>query len=283
MSAIEKTNKLERKEIPVGDLKPAKINPNTMKDKEFDLLIDNIEKVGITDPVLVRPDGEKFRIIGGHHRWKAAQYLNFKTVPCTVIDDPDFDEEAEQAQLIRHNVIHGSMDPEQFMNLYYEFASKYPDDVIQETFGFADQKEFQKLINQAAKSLPKEMQGKFKEAAKELKTVDDLANLLNKMFTKYGDTLPFGYMVVDYGGKESVWLRVTNPTYKALDVIADVCIENRRTMDDVIGTVLQKMAKGDLKELVQEVIENSPEVDLPSGLQTKPTKDNIEAYGELEE
>ena len=104
MTAIEKTRKLERKDIPLGLLVKNEGNPNKMSAREFDLLVDNIEKTGLTDPVLVRPlpkgkkEPQRYRIVGGHHRYDAAAFLGFEAVPCTVIDDPAFDEHAEASR-----------------------------------------------------------------------------------------------------------------------------------------------------------------------------------------
>lgn len=276
MDALTKTQKLRREDIAVELLEPNPKNPNKMTPRQFDLLVDNIQQTGLTDPVLVRalPNG-RYRIVGGHHRWEGAKYLGFATVPCTIIDDPDFDEELEQFQLVRHNVIKGQMDAEAFVKLYAEVAGKYSDDILQESFGFAEEAEFKKLINATAKSLPKEMQGKFKEAAKELKTIDGLARLLNEMFTKYGDSLPYGYMVFEYGGSESVWLQVEKATLKALYVLGDICRENAVTMDDVVGGVLKAIAKGEFKEKVEAIVKKAPKVEIPAGLQTTPTKDHI--------
>ena len=111
---------------------------------------------------------------------------------------------------------------------------------MQDAFGFAEEKEFKRLIEQTAKALPdKHLQDKFKEAAAEIKTIDGLSKLLNTMFTKYGDTLPFGYMIFDHAGQRSMWLRIEGKTMKALDLIGDMCIEHGRTVDDVIGCVVQ--------------------------------------------
>ena len=92
MSASEKTERLLRLSLPVTALVKNEANPNKMAAREFDLLIDNIERTGLTDPILVRPlDYEKvfeiatkfdmpdlglvltkeelkYRIVGGHHR-----------------------------------------------------------------------------------------------------------------------------------------------------------------------------------------------------------------------
>ncbi len=301
MAALDKTKNLLRLDLPVQLLQKNDANPNKMSAREFDLLVDNFEKTGFTDPVLCRPidlalvtdltenaKGEEliehlvasdceFRIVGGHHRFDAASYLGFEKVPCTIIMDPEFDEEQEKFQLVRMNMIRGKMDPQAFFDLYNSLAEAYSDEILQDAFGFAEEAEFKKMIEQTAKSLPDpKLQKKFKEAAAEIKTIDGLSKLLNEMFTKYGDTLPYGYMIVDHGGQRSMWLRIEGKTMKALDVIGELCIENQRTMDDVVGGIVQLIAKGDLADQVAKIIKKAPAVQLPDGLAVTPTKDNIE-------
>jgi hypothetical protein len=308
VAALDKTKNLLRVDLPVGLLVKNSNNPNKMSAREFDLLVDNLEKTGLTDAILVRPfeiaavlwadndnkddpdgfvstltDNEvKFRIVGGHHRLDAASYLGFEKVPCTVILDPDFDEEQEKFQIVRMNMIRGKLDPQAFFDLYQSLSEAYTDEILQDAFGFAEEAEFKKLIEQTAKQLPDvKLQQKFKEAAAEIKTIDGLSKLLNHMFTTYGDTLPYGYMIVDHGGQRSMWLRVDGKTMKALDLVGDLCIENQRTVDDIIGGVVQLIAKGDLKEQVDKLIKKTPAVELPANLTVSPTKDNIEKVASL--
>ena len=225
---------------------------------------------------MLTKDELKFRIVGGHHRFDAAAYLGLEDVPVTVIMDDSFDEDQERFQLVRMNMIRGKLDPQAFFDLYNSLAPAYSDEVLQDAFGFADEAEFRKLIDQTAKALPdKNLQKKFKEAAEEIKTIDGLSKLLNEMFTKYGDTLPFGYMVFDHGGQRSMWLRIEGKTMNALDLLGTLCIDQARTVDDVIGGILQLAAKGELKEHVDKVIGKTPAVELPAGLSVAPTKDNL--------
>lgn len=302
MNAREKTDKLVREEIPVELLIKNEANPNKMSSRAFDLLIDNMQRTGITDPILVRPvdmeaaiklydstdenveftnpdTGEelKFRIVGGHHRYDGAIYLGFETVPCTVILDPEFDEEQETFQIVRMNVIHGKLDPQAFFNLYQKYADKYGDAILQDSFGFADEAEWNRLVNQAAKQLPdKDTQKKFKEAAQQVKTIDGLAALLNKMFTMYGDTLPYGYMVFDQGGQRNLWLRSTKKTMKAAETLGGLCIEKEVTMDDIVGLLLEHALGKDGKELLEGLFDKAPKVDIPGNMIGVPTKDKIE-------
>jgi len=302
MSAQAKTQSLARMEIPVSLIDPNPLNPNRMKPRAFDLLVNNLQEMGFTDAALMRAKdialfneirlkhGDdrakiraeliekdcRFETIGGHHRIDGAKYLGFEDVPATIPTDPDFTEEFANFQMIRHNVIRGEMDPEQFVTLYAQYAGKYDDDLLQELFGFAEEAEFKRLITATAKGLPKEMQDKFKDAAKEVKTIDGLARILNKLFTDHGDTLPFGYLVFDYGNEDSVWVRCEKPTIKAIYVVGDICKEHQVTMDDVLGRIVQLIAKGELKATVDDILHKMPKVKIPDGLQTLPTKDHIE-------
>ena len=301
MSALEKTRELLRLDMPLGLLVKNEKNPNKMNAREFDLLVDSIEQSGVTDAILVRPldfnkvrlmatkwanDGlvqqfekqeQKFKIVGGHHRFDAVSYLGFETVPVTVIMDPKFDERRETFQMVRMNTIHGKLDPAAFFKIYSDLTDDYTDEVLQEAFGFADDAEWKRLVNQTAKALPtKELQDKFKEAAAEVKTIDGLSTLLNQMFTKYGDTVPFGYMIVDWGGQKSVWIRVSKKTMDAVDAIGTLCMDKQRTMDDVFGGVVKLIASGQLKDQIEKIVADTPEVKLPKNLMVAPTKDNLE-------
>lgn len=301
MSALEKTKRLLRLDLPIGLLDKNEDNPNKMSARAFDLLIDNLERTGLTDPILVRPQdlplvmtsvakavdeetlldliteqGCRFRIVGGHHRYDGASYLGFDTVPVTIIMDPDFDEDQEKFQLVRMNMIRGKLDPDAFFAMYNSLSDKYADEILQDSFGFAEEAEWKKLITQMSKTLPdKVTQEKFKEAAAEIKTIDGLSKLLNEMFTKYGDTLPFGFMVFDHAGQRSMWLRIEGKTMNALDVIGTICIESDRTIDEVVGALLQRLAKGELEEVLTAILKKTPAAKLPKGLAVAPTKENL--------
>lgn len=305
MSGQTKTKNLLRVEVPIALLEDNPDNPNQMSDKEFNLLVANIEAEGFTENVVCAPkdlddlnyfremqkqfkkdlpalwdqmaaDGKKFRITSGHHRKKAAQFLDFVAVPSTIILNEEFDADQQDFQLVRHNVIHGKMSPSKFMSLYNKHEAKYGAEVMAELFGFADQDLLDELIDQAEKSLPNEMKKKFKEAAAEIKTVDDLAKLLNTLFTAYGDTLPYGFMFLDYGGKQSVWLRINKKTLDAAHVVGDRCVHEKRTVDDVLGRILQLIATGKAEEFLSEVVKSTPPADIPEGFKGMPTADVLE-------
>jgi len=249
LTVQERTAKLLRIDVGIDELVPNELNPNQMNDAEFNMLYDNIERMGVTDPILVRThptEKGKYRIVGGYHRWEVAKLHGMETVPVTIIDDPEFDEDMEKFQLVRHNIIHGSMSPQRFMKLFDSLSKKYSDDVASEMFGFTDEEEFRKLVQLTAKGLPNEMQAQFKEAASEIKTIDDLAQVLNRLFTAHGDTVPYNYMIFDYGKQEHIWLRMKPAQKKDFEDIAKLCKVHSVTMDSVLTMLLQLTAQGAL-------------------------------------
>lgn len=276
MNAVEKTGTLQRVDLPLDLLDVNELNPNEMDDAQFNMLVDNFEKVGFTEPMLVRPKADgRYRVIGGHHRLEAARLLDFKTGPCTVITDPDFDEDMEKFQVVRQNIIRGRMSPAKFAALYGSLSTKYEAEIAAEMFGFVEQEQFDKMVAQMAKSLPSELQSDFKKAAKEIKTIDGLSKLLNSMFNQHGDSLPYGYMIIDFGGKESVWLRLEPDTKKHFMELAVRCRNEKRTMDDLLGGLIAEAANGKLESTLVQLIAKSEEVELPFGYEGVPTKETM--------
>lgn len=258
--AISLTKGLVRKELDVNIIVPQEINPNKMSPKEFNLLCDNLSQVGFVDPVFVRPieDG-KYRVIGGFHRLEAAKVLGFEEVPCTIVTDPDFTDDLERYQITRMNMIHGKMQPAEFLKLYESISEKYEADIMAEAFGFTDEAEFKRLINQFASSLPKNKQADFKKAAKEIKTIDGLSILLNKMFNMHGDSLPYGYMIVDFGGKESVWVQLENKDHKNLTKVIDMTVAKNKGVDALFKVLLGALANGEMQEVYAQ-LEDFPDI-----------------------
>jgi ParB-like chromosome segregation protein Spo0J len=81
--------KLTVREIPVEKLTPNPWNPNRMSDKMRTKLKVYIQREGFVEPLVVRPMGEDYQILGGFHRWQIARELDYGTVPCVVVDLDD--------------------------------------------------------------------------------------------------------------------------------------------------------------------------------------------------
>lgn len=81
----------ELQQIPIEFLSPGKYQPRKdMADKALEELAASIRVQGIIQPILVRQISEqKYEIIAGERRWRAAQLAKLDVVPCLVKTIPD--------------------------------------------------------------------------------------------------------------------------------------------------------------------------------------------------
>ena len=110
-------------EVPIGDLEPNPYQPRSSVDPEgLAELTASIEHSGIVQPILVRPRGERYQIIAGERRWRAAQQAGLAAVPVTVRDVAD-DELLELALVenIQRQELTAIEEAQAFLRLQEEF------------------------------------------------------------------------------------------------------------------------------------------------------------------
>lgn len=90
-NANENTTDNELKKIPIEFLQAGKYQPRKdMADDALEDLAASIKSQGIIQPIVVRPIGaDKYEIVAGERRWRAAQIAKLDIVPCLVKPIPD--------------------------------------------------------------------------------------------------------------------------------------------------------------------------------------------------
>jgi len=201
--------------LDINSVKPNEWNPNTQSESVFNALTENIREIGMTEPIMVKPEDDgTYLIVSGHHRWEACKVLGMAEVPAYVMDE--FDMDAAKFQTVRMNMLKGKLDPVKFTKLFDQMADKYGKELTKEMMALVDAKAFDQLYVNVKKELPKELQDKLGKAKKEMKTVDDLSRILNEMFSTYGDTLKQNFMVFQYGGKTHLWIMMDEKLKKKM-------------------------------------------------------------------
>src|SRR4029078_9445506 len=77
-------------EADIDLLYPTDTQPSKMFNEErLNELAQSIKENGIIQPIVARRDGERFQIIAGERRWRAAQIAGLRKVPCIVRDITD--------------------------------------------------------------------------------------------------------------------------------------------------------------------------------------------------
>ena len=108
--AARPTSRAGLHEIPLGRIRPNKLQPRTYFDEAaLASLVDSIRAVGILQPVLVREVGEdEYELIAGERRWRAARRAGLLAIPALV---QVADDEASLEQALVENLHREGLNP----------------------------------------------------------------------------------------------------------------------------------------------------------------------------
>src|ERR1700734_4026780 len=77
-------------EIPIDAIVPNPFQPRTTFDSEaLEQLKSSIKTFGVLVPILVRKRGDRYELIAGERRWRAAAAAGLRTMPAIVRDAED--------------------------------------------------------------------------------------------------------------------------------------------------------------------------------------------------
>jgi ParB family chromosome partitioning protein len=84
-SVDQNTSEIQIAEVDISLISPQKNQPR----KNFDQLLlrelaDSIREMGVLQPILLRPVGERYEIVAGERRWRAAGIAGLKTLPALI-------------------------------------------------------------------------------------------------------------------------------------------------------------------------------------------------------
>lgn len=94
-------------ELAVDDIEPNPLQPRTHFDEEsLASLAASVRELGVLQPILVRPVGERYELIAGERRWRAARRAGLARIPAVVrtIDDSTSLEQAVVENLHRQDL-----------------------------------------------------------------------------------------------------------------------------------------------------------------------------------
>ncbi|MEI7613604.1 MAG: ParB/RepB/Spo0J family partition protein [Betaproteobacteria bacterium] len=104
----------QQRSLPVDRLQPGKYQPRTRMDNaSLEELAASIRAQGLMQPILVRPVGrgmgeDRYEIIAGERRWRAAQMAGLKEVPTLIREIPD---ESALAMALIENIQRENLNP----------------------------------------------------------------------------------------------------------------------------------------------------------------------------
>ncbi|EKP94774.1 ParB/RepB/Spo0J family partition protein [Thermaerobacter subterraneus] len=77
-------------QVPVDRIRPNPYQPRRQFDPDaLAELVESVRQHGIVQPLLLRPEGDGYRLVAGERRWRAAQAAGLETVPAVVREFSD--------------------------------------------------------------------------------------------------------------------------------------------------------------------------------------------------
>jgi hypothetical protein len=211
----------------------------------MEILKGTIKESGFLDAVNVIPrsDGKTFTINGGEHRWRAAKSCGIKEIPCDIMYDPKWqDQELQEYQLVKFNVIKGDLDPEKMVKIYNKAAAKHGAEKVAGLLGYTSQAGLDKIIKKVSQqikdTLPPEVAKQFEEQAKEARSVNDLNKIIKHIFEENGDTVKYSFMVFTFGGREHIYIAMNKTVHSAMKKILAYAKEKHMDVNDLLADAI---------------------------------------------
>lgn len=105
-------NKWKVAEVEVGEIEGTEVNANQMSKKNFDKLVNNIRKSGLSSMIACyrRKEDGKYVIISGNHRYRACVKLGYSKLHILYAEEDELTRDEIIALQLSHNSLHGSDD-----------------------------------------------------------------------------------------------------------------------------------------------------------------------------
>lgn len=126
--------------ISVSEIKPNSWNANELEIHKYRILVNNIKKYGMLQPILINLD---YTIIDGFHRWKAAKEAGLENIDCVIIEN---DQEEAKIKTIAFNQLRGEYDTDKMASLINDILEHTSIDNIELETGLM-KAEIEKLLN----------------------------------------------------------------------------------------------------------------------------------------
>ena len=118
---VKGVEKLTVVEIGIEELTPNPWNPNRMSEAMRGKLKAYLQREGFVEPLVVRPLGEGYQILGGFHRWGIGKELGYRTIPCVVVD---VDDQRAKVLTINLNEMKGQSLPSLLASLIHDLSKE---------------------------------------------------------------------------------------------------------------------------------------------------------------
>jgi len=150
--------------IPRDRIRENPWNPNAFDPENYPKLVQSIREHGIMEPLKVMPDPEReerFLLVDGYHRWKAAAELAMEDLPCEVWEISLEDAKIRGLQL---NYLRGRPVPQRLATVLHDLSATYS---LEDLAGMLPWSETELKDSLEILRLPADLQRELRQQAQE--------------------------------------------------------------------------------------------------------------------
>jgi ParB/RepB/Spo0J family partition protein len=228
---------IKHETVPIELLEYSEDNVNEETDDEFSGVVRNIKEYGFIDPVWCYKREDKYRIINGNHRTKAAVFLGYKELPVAVFDITD--DNIAEVVAIRANYARGKLNASKFTKKYNELRRKYGDETLRAMMGISDEKKWKNLYRDVRATLPPAVQRALDKTKHEITDVEDLARVIKNAIAKYGHNLERSFIFFEFSGRTHLTIKATDRAFENIRRVTDYCEANNIDINDYVNALLE--------------------------------------------
>lgn len=119
----EEEGELKSTLLSVDELTPSTFQPRqNIKDESLSSLADSIKEHGLLQPIIVRRVNDRYEIVAGERRWRAAKLAGLAEVPVVIVDLSDG--ESLEVALVE-NLQREDLSPLEVARSLYEMANRF--------------------------------------------------------------------------------------------------------------------------------------------------------------
>jgi ParB/RepB/Spo0J family partition protein len=249
-----KESSLKIADIAVGVIDTNPNNPNEMNDESFGRLVDEIKEIGFIDPITVIPSGDRYKILNGEHRLKAAVSAGYEFIPSIIIYDEKFnDPDVFELVNIRLNEIRGKLSPVKMQPIYDRVVQKFGEENVQRILGITSDDIYKKLIKKMAtnfkKSTSAEVAEKIDAQAEKQKDPASFSRAVSKIIRDEAEkSMQSKCIIFQSVGKEHVIIRANDTTFSAASELVRKCQNEHKDINELLFPALADLIKVAQKE-----------------------------------
>lgn len=212
--------------IPLDAIEFDELNPQEQDLATFNELVEGFQKDGwtldsMTVIVLsVDEDGnpKTYKCVSGEHRAKAAKVAGLTLGPAIIVPVGQWDQDRRRIEMVRANALRGKLNPDTFTKLWLELSKRYGRESLTKMMGFGPKEaQLQQLVRQTKAALPERMAKELGERADRIRSVEDLASVVQSIFARHGSTLNEHYVLFAFGGRTHAMIRATPATFRVVE------------------------------------------------------------------